>query len=269
MAISMYREIVDWIYVLITALIPGFLATWLGVGGCFLRIPMIMYFFNIPIKTAYCINQAVIALTTIPGVIVHYKNKYVYNKGLLVATLGACIGVSLGAYVVARYISRLVLRIIFGFACTLIGVYILHKTVKFRRKLKKVVSLREVVMLDYGPKLFILMFLAGFATGICGFGGGIYYVPILITLGYPTHIAVGTSSAQMIFTAGLGSSVLTIHGNMNWKLFLAIGIPTTVASWFGAKLAHKSPPYMLRLVYAILIVIVGLYVAIESLLHIF
>jgi len=128
MAISMYREIVDWIYVLITALIPGFLATWLGVGGCFLRIPMIMYFFNIPIKTAYCINQAVIALTTIPGVIVHYKNKYVYNKGLLVATLGACIGVSLGAYVVARYISRLVLRIIFGFACTLIGVYILHKS---------------------------------------------------------------------------------------------------------------------------------------------
>ena len=49
-------NIVFWADVLITALIPGLLATWLGVGGCFLRIPMLIYLFGVNIKTAYCIN---------------------------------------------------------------------------------------------------------------------------------------------------------------------------------------------------------------------
>jgi len=256
-----------WIYVLLTALIPGFLATWLGVGGCFLRIPMIMYFFGASIKEAYCINQAVIALTTIPGVIVHYKHKYVYKKGLVVAAAAACLGVALGAYVVAKYVPRLVLRVIFGTACTFIGIYVFYNTLKKKAKLKKAISVEEVgSLLEHGAKLFTLMFLAGFATGICGFGGGIYYVPAFMGLGYPTHIAVGTSSAEMIFTAGLGSSILTYYGFMNIPLFLSIGIPTLIASYLGAKMAKKSPPYVLRLVYAILISLVGLYVAVNALI---
>ncbi len=254
-----------WTYVLITALVPGFLATWLGVGGCFLRIPMIMYFFDVSIKEAYCINQAVIALTTIPGVIVHYRHRYIYRRGLLVASIAACLGVAIGAYVVAKYVPRLVLRAIFGIACTLIGIYVFRNTIKRKAELKKVVSLKEVSALEHGAKLFMLMFLAGFATGICGFGGGIYYVPVFMSLGYATHIAVGTSSAEMIFTAGLGSSILTYYGYMNIPLFLSIGLPTLIASYLGAKATKKSPPYVLRLAYAILISIVGLYVAINAL----
>ena len=254
-----------WLYVFLTALIPGFIATWLGVGGCFLRIPMLMYFFNVPIKTAYCVNQAVIALATIPGVIVHIRNKYVYKKGLIVSATAACLGVSVGAYVVARYVPRLLLRIIFGIACAFIGIYILNKTLKMKRKLRKIVSLTEVKELEHGYKLFIWMFLAGFATGICGFGGGIYYIPIFIGLGYPTHVAVGTSSAEMIFTGGLGASVLTYHGFMMEQLFLVIGIPTLLASWLGAKMTRISPPYILRLAYALSITGVGIFVAIDAL----
>ncbi len=253
------------IYVLITALIPGFVATWLGVGGCFLRIPMIMYFFGTSIKTAYCINQAVIALTTIPGVIEHVRSKHVYWKGLVVAVLSAMAGVSLGAYVVAKYVPGLVLRVLFGFVCVGIGIYVAIKTIRARSKLVKRVTVSEVEKLEHGPKLGIWMFLAGFATGLCGFGGGIYFVPIYMGLGYPTHVAIGTSSAQMIPVAGLGSSILTLNGYMDPELFLAIGIPTLVASWLGAKLAKRSPPWVLRLVYAFSIIGAGLFVALDAL----
>ena len=262
------NPLIYWLYVFLTALIPGFIATWLGVGGCFLRIPMLMYFFNIPIKTAYCVNQAVIALATIPGVIVHIRNKYVYKRGLIVSAIAACLGVGIGAYVVARYVPRLLLRVIFGTACTFIGIYILSKTLRIRGKLRRIISLAEVRELEYGHKLFIWMFLAGFATGICGFGGGIYYIPIFIGLGYPTHVAVGTSSTEMIFTGGLGASVLTYHGFMSWQLFLVIGIPTLFASWLGAKMTRISPPYLLRLAYALSIIGVGIFVAIDALLRI-
>ncbi len=253
-----------WINVLLTAIIPGLLATWLGVGGCFLRIPMLIYLFGVNIKTAYCINQAVVAVTTLPGVYVHWRKGHVYSKGLITAILGAIIGVSLGAYVVARYIPTTMLKGIFGFACIIIGIYVAYRTIKARRALMRRITVKEVKELEHGLKLFILMFLAGFATGLCGFGGGIYFVPLFIALGYPTHIAVGTSSSEMIATAGMGSAVLTSMGFMNLILFLAVGIPTLIASYIGAKLAVKSPPWLLRLIYAIAIIFAGAYVAYDA-----
>ncbi len=252
-------------YVILTALIPGLLATWLGVGGCFLRIPMLMFLFNLPIKVAYCVNQAVVALTTIPGVLVHIRERHVYTKGFIVASLSAMAGVALGAYVVAKYLPSQVLKVFFGAVCVGIGIYVSYRTLKLRKKLtvRKVVTPKMV--LEAGPKLSVLMFIAGFATGICGFGGGIYFVPVYLGLGYPTHVAIGTSSTQMILVAGLGSTVLTINGFMNVLMLLLIGIPTLLASWIGAKLAAKSPPWILRLIYGLAIIAAGLYVSINAL----
>ena len=253
-----------WLYVVLTALIPGLLATWLGVGGCFLRIPMLIYFFGVPIKVAYCINQAVVALTTIPGVIVHLKERHVYVRGFVVAAVSAMIGVSISAYVVAKYIPALPLRVFFGFACVAIGFYVLYKTIRARKALIKRITLETVGVLEHGVKLAVLMFLAGFATGLCGFGGGIYFVPAYMGLGYPTHIAVGTSSTQMLPVAGLGSTVLALSGYMHVILLLLIGVPTLAASWVGAKLSAKSPPWVLRLVYALAIIGAGLYVGLDA-----
>lgn len=260
------KQLLFWFYVLITAIVPGLIATWLGVGGCFLRIPMFMYLFNINIKTAYCLNQAVVALTTIPGVIEHKRRDHIYSKGLVTSIMGAVLGVAVGAYMVAKFISATALKGIFGFACIIVGIYIIYNTLKKRGQLVKRVTVKEVKELEHGVKLFALMFLAGFATGLCGFGGGIYYVPLFIALSYPTHVAVGTSSAEMIATAGMGSAVLTLNGYMNILLFVAVGIPTLFASWVGAKLATKSPPWLLRVIYAFSIIGAGAYVALECFL---
>ncbi len=253
------------LYIAITAIVPGLIATWLGVGGCFLRIPMLMYFFGVSIKTAYCINQAVVALTTIPGVIVHIRNKHVYLKGLAIAVPSAMLGVAIGAYVVAKYLPTLLLRVVFGLVCLGIGIYIAYRTLKARRRLSRRITVADVKNLYAGPKLGLLMFIAGFATGICGFGGGIYFVPIYMGLAYPTHVAIGTSSFQMLPVAGMGSTILALSGYGDLELFLAIGIPTLIASWIGAKLAARSPPWFLRLLYAVGISGAGLYVALDAL----
>lgn len=115
--------------VLLIGAVAGFLATWLGVGGCFLRIPLMMWLLGLSIKEAYCVNMAVIALTTIPGVIVHYRSRHVYVPGLIVAAVSAALGVFLGTQLVV-YTPRTVLRIIFGVACALIGIYVVWKTLR-------------------------------------------------------------------------------------------------------------------------------------------
>ncbi len=248
-------------FVFITGAIPGFLATWLGIGGCFLRIPMMMVLLDLPIKSAYAVNMAVISLTTIPGVISHYNMKHVYNKGVVVASVGAAIGVLIGTQL-AIFTPSMLLKKIFGVACIGVGIYMSYKAIKSKGVVPPRVTVDEIRKLEYGPKLILLMFLAGIATGLCGFGGGIYYMPVYNALGYPMHIAIGTSSTQMIFVAGLGAANLAIHGYMRWFYVLTIGVFTLIFSWIGARVTKTMKAWMLTAIFGVLIGIIGLCVAI-------
>jgi len=253
----------DWLhlfYIFITGAIPGFFATWLGIGGCFLRIPMMMVLLGLPIKCAYAVNMAVISLTTIPGVITHYRLRHVYSKGAVIASIGAALGVLIGTQL-AVYTPSLVLRKIFGIACIGVGVYMTYKAVKEKGKVPPRVTVDEIKKLEYGPKLISLMFLAGIATGICGFGGGIYYMPVFKFLGYPMHIAIGTSSTEMVFVAGIGAANLTLHGYMRFFYFVSIGLVTLIFSWIGAKATKTVKAWILTAIFGILIGAIGFSVA--------
>jgi len=248
------------LWIILTGAIPGFLATWLGIGGCFLRIPMMMALLGLPIKTAYAVNMAVISLTTIPGVIAHYKSRHVYSKGVLIASIAAAVGVFIGTQL-AIWTPSNMLKKIFGIACIGVGIYMLYGAAKGKGKIPPRVTIDEVKRLEAGSKLFALMFFAGIATGLCGFGGGIYYMPVLNALGYPMHIAVGTSSAEMIFVAGVGAANLTIHGYMDAISFIGIGAVTLLFSWIGARAAKTTKAWILKMAFGVLIGIIGVLVA--------
>ncbi|HDJ66667.1 MAG TPA: sulfite exporter TauE/SafE family protein [Nitrososphaeria archaeon] len=255
----------DWVrifWIILTGAIPGFLATWLGIGGCFLRIPMMMALLRLPIKCAYAVNMAVISITTIPGVLTHYRNKHVYSKGVIVSSIAAAVGVALGTQL-AMLTPSLTLKSIFGIACMGVGIYMLYGAAKGRGRIPPRVTVQDVKRLETGLRLFVLMFLAGIATGLCGFGGGIYYMPILNALGYPMHIAVGTSSAEMIFVAGVGAANLTIHGYMDVISFIGIGVVTLLFSWIGARAAKTTKAWILKMTFGILIAIIGALVALR------
>jgi len=238
----------------------GFLATWLGIGGCFIRIPLMMFLFGLSIKTAYAVNMAVIAVATIPGVISHYMMRHVFTKGFIVAATGAAVGVILGTQV-AMYVPSAVLKAIFGIACIAVGIYMTTMAIKKKGAMPPRMTIDEINSLESGPKLCILMFLAGVATGLCGFGGGIYYMPIFNTLGYPMHVAIGTSSAQMIPVTAIGATNLTLHGFQNWFFVFWIGLVTLLFSWLGARTTKLMKAWALRAIFGVLIGVVGIIVA--------
>lgn len=238
----------------------GFLATWLGIGGCFIRIPLMMLLLGLPIKTAYAVNMAVICIATLPGVVSHYNMRHVYPQGTIVAAAGAIPGVLVGTQI-AMYTPNEILKVIFGLACIGVGIYMTTMAFKKKGATPPRVTLDQVVRLDSGFKLGALMFLAGIATGLTGFGGGIYYMPILNALGYPMHIAIGTSSAQMIPVTAVGATNLTLHGFQNWYFVFWIGLVTLVFSWLGARATKTMKAWVLRAIFGILIGITGIVVA--------
>ncbi len=249
------------LWIFLTGAIPGFLATWLGIGGCFLRIPMMIALLGLPIKSAYGINMAVISLTTIPGVVTHYRLRHVYNRGLASAATGAGIGVIIGTEL-AVYVPGATLKVIFGIACIGVGIYMAYAAIKSKGRIPPRVTVDQAAGLRHGLGLSGLMLIAGIATGLCGFGGGIYYMPIFNALGYPMHIAIGTSSAQMIPVAGIGAANLALHGYTRWTYVMAIGAITLLFSWLGARSTKVVKAWLLKVIFGILIGLIGVSVAV-------
>jgi hypothetical protein len=219
-----------------------------------------MLLLGLSIKTAYAVNMAVICIATLPGVITHYNMRQVFTKGAIVAAVGAIPGVLVGTQI-AMYTPNEVLKVIFGIACIAIGIYMTTMAIKKKGMTPPRVTLDQISGLDSGVKLGVLMFLAGIATGLTGFGGGIYYMPILNALGYPMHIAIGTSSAQMIPVTAVGATNLTLHGFQNWYFVFWLGLVTLVFSWLGARATKTMKAWVLRATFGILIGITGIVVA--------
>jgi len=102
--------------------------------------------------------------------------------------------------------------------------------------------------------IFIIIggFIAGFASGILGIGGGVLLVPLLI-YGFKleVHQAIGTSLAVIIPTALFGSLVHYYHGNVMIRFVFSLFIFTIIGSILGSHFASLLPAATLKKIFAV------------------
>lgn len=110
----------------------------------------------------------------------------------------------------------------------------------------------------------------GGISSLVGIGGGSMTVPLLVWLGKPMHMAVGTSAAcgLPIALAGTTGFVLTGMsadlgsglrlGYVDWPKVLLIGIFSVLAAPQGARLSSILPVVALRRIFAFMLAVVGL-----------
>ncbi|MCA9805516.1 MAG: sulfite exporter TauE/SafE family protein [Cyanobacteria bacterium HKST-UBA02] len=91
----------------------GILAGFFGVGGGFILVPCLLYFFKAPIKSAFGTSLLVIASVSIPGTITHYLLGHV-NIELMLAMMGGAIAGSFVGSSVALKVKDSWLRKAFG-----------------------------------------------------------------------------------------------------------------------------------------------------------
>ena len=117
--------------------------------------------------------------------------------------------------------------------------------------------------------------LAGVFAGFFGVGGGVILIPLLIYIFEMSQKeAQGTSLLALIPPVGLFAALQYIHdGAINLKdkpyiiyaLLISLGLLT--GGFFGAKLVSYVKPILLRQLFGCIVVIVGLRMIIEPLLH--
>lgn len=250
----------------ITGLAVGFASGTLGVGGCFLMVPVQYWLLvnagldpTIATRMAFGTGLAVVLPTTISSASMHWNMKAVNCTAGLYLGISGMVGASIGSYM-ASIVGGDILRMAFGLVVTISAVRLaLYNPLDGDRHVKS--RLRSYIF--WG-------FLSGVLSGLCGIGGGVILVPIMIVfLGFDIHMAVGTSTMAIALISLGGISSYIINGLgipglpvrslgyvnlVHWAVLAVTSVPT---ARIGARFSHKLPSKELKYIFILVMIYVG------------
>lgn len=243
----------------------GILAGLFGVGGGIIIVPVLVFSFtlqgfdpSILTHLAVGTSLATIIFTSVNAVREHQRKGAVRWSIFAWMTVGILLGAGAGA-LTAEAISGPNLQKIIGVFAVLVA---LQMALDLRPK-----ASREV------PGKFGLTLagsVIGWASAIFGIGGGSLTVPFLTWRSVPMQQAVATSSAcglPIAVASAISFMILGWHdpllpahslGFVYLPALLGVALTSMVFARFGARLAHRLSPRLLKRLFAALLFVVGL-----------
>lgn len=110
--------------------------------------------------------------------------------------------------------------------------------------------------------LILLGLFAGSLAATLGVGGGIIFVPVLVSVfAFSQLDAQGTSLAIIVPTAIVGAITHARAGRVNWKVVAVVGTGGVLGALVGATLAQTLDEAVLRRVFAIVLIILAIRMA--------
>jgi uncharacterized membrane protein YfcA len=218
---------------------------------------------DVAIKIAIGTSLLVILPTAISGTWRHNKKKAVRWRTALSLGSSALAGGVVGG-IIAAHLPGKVLEI--GFGGLVLAIALWMGLGLMPRLAREGQEPRENLALAAGCGFPI-----GIVSGLTGLGGGALIVPMLVLgLGFPMQIAVGTSVGAIVLSSlggsvsyavnGLGVSGLLPHsiGYINLPIWLSLAATSIPLAQFGARAAHALPAKQLRYVFIAFMIYSGL-----------
>lgn len=242
----------------------GLLAGLFGIGGGLVIVPILILTFTamgFPAETlvhlAVGTSLATIVPTSLSSTWSHHQKGGVSWHWFRLMAPGILLGALLGAWT-ASLLSGLALQ-------QIIGVFVLLVAIKMAFNLKPKAGVAEI----HPPLMTAAGGVIGWASAIFGIGGGTLSVPFLNWCKAAMHKAVGTSAALGLPIALFGAlgNLWTgwdnpqlpegSWGYIYWPAFLGIVLMSVPFARLGAQLAHRLPEKLLRKLFALLLLLVG------------
>lgn len=112
------------------------------------------------------------------------------------------------------------------------------------------------------PLLILLGLLISLYGSIVGFGGGIFMVPILVTVfDYPLDVAAGTAMVSLVPSSAISTYLNRKKGQVDFKMGILLEIPTMVGVVLGSLIltyfSTQGNLLILEIVFAVMILLVG------------
>jgi len=266
----------------------GFLSGLFGVGGGFLITPLLI-FYNIPPAIAVGTGANQVIASSVTGALAHFKRRTLDIKLGSLLVVGGLIGSFSGIelFSLLRRLGQLDLIISLLYVLLLGGIGILM-TLESLRAMRRVRSGQTPTLRRPGQHnwihrlpfkmrfrasmiyisiipVVIIGFIIGLLSSIMGVGGGFIMVPTLIyLLRVPTNVVVGTSLFQIVFVTAF-TTIMQAYTNQSVDIVLAflLMLGGVFGAQYGTKAGRKIKAEQLRLLMAVLVLIMALWLAFQ------
>lgn len=248
---------------LVTGAVAGLLAGLLGIGGGLIIVPILssafLYYMDSPyvVHMAIATSLATILLTSLSSVKTHHQHHAVRWDLLRKMLFGVLLGAFLGAWS-AQFFSTNLLAKLFGVMELIVAIQLLvDRKPSPNRQLPGLVGLNSA-----GSVM-------GWLSALLGVGGGSLSTPYLLWHNVKAHQAIATSAALSLPVALAGTAAYMIAGLkieslpayttgfVYWPAFLAIVVMSVFTAHWGAQWAHRLPMRVLKRLFAILLLFLG------------
>ena len=262
---------IEIIQFMLIAVLAGFLGSLVGLGGGIIITPALTILFGIDIK--YAIGASIVAvIATSSGSAIAFVKDHISNMrvGMLLEVFTTAGGV-VGALMAGIFSSKL-LYIFFSLILLNSFYGMLKKTgliTKVKKEEEKVVNDKYAdryklnstyydkatgKTIAYNvtnvPQGSLVMFGAGFASGLLGIGSGAFKVVALDSyMKLPIKVSTATSNFMMGVTATASALIYFFNGTINPAIAAPIAIGTLIGSRTGAKVMQRLDAKYIRYIF--------------------
>lgn len=245
----------------------------LGGGGSVLAVPVLVYLLGLSPVAATTGSLVVVGVSALTGVVAAHRRGNVYvGRGLAFGLVGSA-GAALGA-VWSTAVDENILLVSFA------ALMLVVATVMLVRQLRggvatggggadePIISVSPTFMCNCprALKFVAAALVVGVLTGFLGVGGGFLVVPALVlALSLNMPVAVGTSLLVIAVNSAAALVVRVGSGvTLDWTPVLVLTAAAILGSFFGARVADRLPARTLSTAFALLLLGVAGYTAVES-----
>lgn len=262
---------IEIIQFIIIAVLAGFLGSLVGLGGGIIITPALTILFGIDIK--YAIGASIIAvIATSSGSAIAFVKDHVSNMrvGMLLEVFTTAGGV-VGALMAGIFSSKLLyiffsLILLNSFYGMLKKTGLITKVKKEEEKVEndkyadryklnstyydKATGKTVAYNVTNVPQGSLVMFGAGFASGLLGIGSGAFKVVALDSyMKLPMKVSTATSNFMMGVTATASALIYFFNGTINPAIAAPIAIGTLIGSRTGAKVMQRLDAKYIRYIF--------------------
>ena len=262
---------IEIIQFMIIAVLAGFLGSLVGLGGGIIITPALTILFVIDIK--YAIGASIVAvIATSSGSAIAFVKDHVSNMrvGMLLEVFTTAGGV-VGALMAGIFSSKLLyiffsLILLNSFYGMLKKTGLITKVKKEEEKVEndkyadryklnstyydKATGKTVVYNVTNVPQGSLVMFGAGFASGLLGIGSGAFKVVALDSyMKLPIKVSTATSNFMMGVTATASALIYFFNGTINPAIAAPIALGTLIGSRTGAKVMQRLDAKYIRYIF--------------------
>lgn len=246
-------------------LVIGVLLGLLGGGGSILAVPALVYGAGVPLAAAVPMSLLVVGISAVAALLPRLRHSQIaWRIAGVFGVAGA--GAAFAGAAVNRLLDPRVVLVGFAVLMVLAAVRMLREQtaeggdcalpgggVNWRGCLPKAIGSGLVV---------------GFLTGLFGVGGGFLIIPALVLLlGLPMAVAVGTSLLVIIVNSAAGFAAHAGDTALDHRLTAAFTLAAIVGSMIAGRVATRLPADRLRRWFAYLVLAVAAFVTVQALIN--